>query len=510
MIHEASMMSDRTTARVSLDTERTIGSISPLLFGGFAEHMGRCIYQGIYEPGSPQADKRGIRRDVLAALRELNPRVLRYPGGNFLSGYHWRDGVGPHELRPRRRDLAWRSIETNQFGTDEFIDYCRELGSAPMLGVNLGTGDLDEAAAWVEYCNGPGGTAYADMRAANGHPQPHDVRYWCLGNEMDGPWQIGHLDAERYAHKAREAAKMMRWHDPDLKLILCGSSNTRMATYPEWDRVALEHCWDVVDYLSLHYYADNNDHDTPSYLAMAAQFESHIDTLAGLLRFVKAKRRSTHDVFLSWDEWNVWYKDRQMDGGWQEAPHLIEEVYNLEDALVVAQWMSVFLRRCDVLKIACLAQLVNVIAPILTTREGLLKQSIFYPFALFSAHAAGSSLAPLVSAPEYDTRRFGPMPLLDASASYDEGRGAGAVFLVNRSQSEPLDTELRWQGRVPVRVTAITQLSGDDPKAANSFAQPGLIAPRQLPGGPVEGGSFTLRLPPLSFTALTTRDRGES
>lgn len=502
-------MSDRTTARVSLDIERTVGPISPLLFGGFAEHMGRCIYQGIYEPGSPQADERGFRRDVLAALRELNPRTLRYPGGNFLSGYSWLDGVGPRAARPRRRELAWKSIETNQFGTDEFIAYCRELGAAPMLGVNLGTGDIAGAAALVEYCNAPAGSFYADMRVANGSPQPHNVRYWCLGNEMDGPWQIGHLDAYRYADKAREAAKMMRWHDPDLKLVLCGSSNTDMPTYPEWDRVALEHCWDVVDYLSLHYYATNDDGDTPSFLAMAAQFERHIDTLAGLLRFVKAKLRSTHEVCLSWDEWNVWYKNREMDGGWREAPHLIEEVYNLEDALVVAQWMSVFLRRCDVLKIACLAQMVNVIAPILTTRDGLLKQSIFYPFALFSAHAAGVALQPQVFAPQYETKRYGPMPLLDVSASYDEERGAGAVFLVNRSQSQALQTEVRWQGRAPAQVTAITQLSGDDPKAANSFARPDLLVPRELPGGPVVDGGYTVSLPPLSFTVLrTTRGTG--
>lgn len=498
-------MDNHLTAHVSLDYERTIGAISPLLFGGFAEHMGRCIYQGIYEPGSPHADERGFRRDVLAALRELNPRTLRYPGGNFLSGYNWLDGVGPRAARPRRRDLAWRSIETNQFGTDEFLAYCHALGTAPMLGVNLGTGDIAGAAALVEYCNAPAGSAYADMRAANGHPQPYNVRYWCLGNEMDGPWQIGHLDAQRYAAKAREAAKVMRWHDPALELILCGSSTTTMPTYPEWDRVALEHCWDVVDYLSLHYYANNDDDDTPSFLAMAAQFEAHIDTLAGLLRYVKAKQRSQHQVYLSWDEWNVWYKNRHMDGDWQEAPHLIEEVYNLEDALVVAQWLSVFLRRCDVLKIACIAQVVNVIAPILTAGDRLLKQSIFYPFALFSAHASGSSLLPLVAAPQYTTKRYGPMPLLDVSACYDEAQGTGAIFLVNRSLSAPLETELRWQSQAPAAVTAISQLSGGDPKAANSFAQPNLIVPRALPGGPVVDERYRLSLPPLSFTVLCTR-----
>ncbi|HEX5689553.1 MAG TPA: alpha-L-arabinofuranosidase C-terminal domain-containing protein, partial [Roseiflexaceae bacterium] len=425
-------------ANVYVDTNRAIGEISPLLFGGFAEHMGRCIYEGIYEPGSPLADENGFRRDVLAALREINYRVMRYPGGNFLSGYNWLDGVGPREQRPRRRELAWRSIETNQFGTDEFMQFCREIDTEPMMAVNLGTGTIQSAADLVEYCNAPTGSYYADMRARNGHAEPYDVRYWCLGNEMDGPWQIGHLGAQEYALKALEAAKLMKLHDPSIALIVCGSSNTVLPTYPEWDRVVLETCWDKVDYLSLHYYADNYANDTGSYLALTRQFENHLDTLAGILRYVKSKLRSQHDVYLSWDEWNVWYKDKQQHGGWVEAPHLIEEVYNLEDALVVAQWLNVFLRRCDVLKIACIAQIVNIIAPILTNADGLVKQTTFYPLMLFSRYAAGNSLDALVQAPTYQTRLFGEMPLVDASASYDAASGRGAVFLVNRSQSDTL------------------------------------------------------------------------
>lgn len=492
-------------ARIAIDEERTIGTISPLLFGGFAEHMGRCIYQGIYEPGSPLADERGFRRDVLAALRELNPRVVRYPGGNFLSGYNWRDGVGPVESRPRRRELAWQSIETNRFGTHEFIEFCRAIDSAPMLGVNLGTGAIDEAGALVEYCNAPGGTANADLRIANGAADPFKVRYWCLGNEMDGPWQIGHLDAAAYAIKALEAAKIMKWQDPTIELILCGSSSTGMPTYPEWDRIALEACWEHVDYLSLHYYAGNRDNDTDSYLALARQFEEHLDTLAGTLRYVKSKRRSRHDVYLSWDEWNVWYKDMTTQGGWSEAPHLIEEVYNLEDALVVAQWMNVFLRRCDVLKIACLAQLVNVIAPILTRADGMLRQSIFYPFMLFSRYAAGNSLDLNVHTPTYQTSAYGEQPLLDAAASYDAASGAGALFLVNRGRTAALGADLVWQGRAPERIGAIYQVSGVDPKAANSFEQPDAVTLRELPGAPLENGGLSLELPPLSFTVATYR-----
>jgi alpha-N-arabinofuranosidase len=492
------------SARVVLDNERTIGAISPRLFGGFAEHMGRCVYGGIYDPSSPHADERGFRRDVQAALREMRLSILRYPGGNMLSGYDWRDGVGPREARPRRRELAWQSIETNQFGTNEFIDYCRATNIEPMLGANLGTGTIAEAAALVEYCNAPAGTLYADMRVKHGYAQPHGVKYWCLGNEMDGPWQIGHLEADEYARKAREAAKMLRWQDQNLKLILCGSSNTEMPTYPEWDRVVLETCWEHVDYLALHYYATNYEDDTASYLALAAQFESHLDTLAGLLRYVKAKRRSNHNVLLSWDEWNVWYKDRSGRGGWQEGPHLSEEVYNLEDALVVAQWMSVFLRRCDVLDIACLAQVVNTISPLLTTSDKLLRQTTFYPFVLFSNHAAGQSLAPLTVAPEYDTKLFGAMPLLDVSASFDEASDRGAIFVVNRSQNEEVTTDISWQGAAPAQASAVYQLRGADPKATNTFERPDTIVPQKLEGMPVQDGRITLRLPPLSFTVVTT------
>ncbi len=495
-------------AHVYLDTNRVISAISPLVFSGFAEHMGRSIYEGIYDPASPQADERGLRKDVLAALRELNFRALRYPGGNFLSGYHWLDGVGPRDQRPRRRDLAWQSIETNQFGTNEFIEFCRAIHTEPMIGVNMGTGSIGEAANLVEYCNAPAGTQYADLRVSHGYRQPHGVKYWCLGNEMDGPWQIGHLEAAEYGAKAREAAKMMRWHDPTIKLVLCGSSSSGMPTYPEWDRIVLERCWEQVDYHSLHYYAGNRDDDTASYLALSVEFETYLDTLAGVLRYVKAKQRSQHDVYLSWDEWNVWYranKPSDVQGGWTEAPHLIEEVYNLEDALVTAQWMNVFLRRSGVLKIACLAQIVNVIAPILTTRDGLLKQSIYYPFMLFSKLAAGAALDVAVKAPLYPTTKYGDMPLLDASASYDEAQDAHAIFLVNRSQTESLPVVLRWQDRAPQRIQAVYQLSGSDPKAANSFENPDRVVAVAVDAPAISDRSASLVLPPLSFTAIDAR-----
>ena len=500
-------MSQSSKAQIYIDTNRTISSISPLVFSGFLEHMGRAIYEGIYDPASPHADANGLRTDVLAALREINYRSIRYPGGNFLSGYRWLDGVGPKDQRPRRRDLAWQSLETNQFGTNEFIDFCKQIKTEPMLGVNLGTGTIQEAADLVEYCNAPADTKFAQLRAEHGYPEPHNVKYWCLGNEMDGPWQIGHLEAREYGLKAHEAAKMMRWHDPSIQLILCGSSNSVMPTYPDWDRTALEICYDAVDYHSMHYYANNRDNDTSSYLGLAAEFESFVDTLSGTLRYVKAKRRSKHDVYLSWDEWNVWYKattPTDFRGEWTEAPHLSEEVYNLEDALVVAQWMNVFLRRADVIKIACVAQSVNVISPLHTTRDGILKHSTYYPIMLFSQLASGAALDVAVKSPRYETAKFGDMPLLDVSASYDEGTGKSALFIVNRSQTDSLPAELNWQSRAPQTISAVYQMSGTDPKAFNSLDNPNNIVPVRIAPPVVQNGCAELLLPPLSFTVIET------
>ncbi|MCY3779383.1 MAG: alpha-N-arabinofuranosidase [Chloroflexi bacterium] len=499
-------MNSNSMARVYIDTKRVVSEISPLLFSGFAEHMGRCIYDGIYDPASKHADKNGLRKDVLAALRELNYRSMRYPGGNFVSGYRWEDGIGPKEQRPRRRELAWQSIETNQFGTDEFLQFCREIKSEPMLAVNMGTGSIQDAANLVEYCNAPSGTRYGDMRAANGHREPYGVKYWCLGNEMDGPWQIGHLDAVEYAKKAREAAKLMRLHDSAIELVLCGSSSSKMPTYPEWDRIGLEHCWELVNYHSMHYYADNLDGDTPSYLALNAVLEDYIDTMSGLLRYVKAKARSKHDVYLSWDEWNVWYKAREhsdMRGDWTEAPHLIEEVYNLEDALVIAQWLNLFLRKADVLKIACIAQIVNVIAPILTRRDDMLKQAIYYPLLLFSQLARSDSLDVLVESPRYETKQYGDMPLLDVSAAFDASANNNAVFIVNRSLTDSVPVEIRWQDAKPKLFTSAQQLAGDDPKAANSWENPNQLRTQAIQAPRIIDGAAQLSLPPLSFTALS-------
>jgi alpha-N-arabinofuranosidase len=493
-------------AQVLVDTDRAVAAISPLLFGGFAEHMGRCIYEGIYDPESPHADERGLRKDVVEALRDQSYTAIRYPGGNFLSGYNWLDGIGPKAQRPRRRELAWQSSETNQFGTNEFIEFCAAIDAAPMLGVNMGTGDIQSASNLVEYCNVSGGTYWSDLRVSHGFREPHDVRYWCVGNEMDGPWQIGHLDAVAYGKKALEAAKMMKWQDPTIHAILCGSSGDLMPTYPEWDRTALEIAWEHVDYLSMHYYANNREDDTASYLASAVRFERYVDTLEGTLRYVKAKRRSEHDVYLSWDEWQVWHSlGAPMQGGWTEAPHLAEDVYTLEDALVVAQWLNVFLRKSHVLKIACVAQIVNVISWLQTRRDGLLKQPPYYAFKLVSNLARGRALDVLVKAPELETKQYGAVPVLDVSASYDDETQQGAVFLVNRDPTGAVATDIVWQNGKTIHIDEAWQLAGSDPKETNSWDEPNRLVANALPAPTVKDDRVTVHLPPLSFTAITYR-----
>jgi alpha-N-arabinofuranosidase len=490
-------------AKVTINADDVIADVPPTLFGGFVEHLGRCVYEGIYDPKSKHADEHGLRKDVLAALREMKLATMRYPGGNFVSNYHWLDGVGPKEKRPRVRELAWSSIETNQFGTNEFIDFCRTLGAQPMLGMNFGTGTIEEAWNYLEYCNAPAGTKWADLRLAHGYRDPHKVKYWCLGNEMDGPWQIGHLDAVAYARKAHEAAKVMHGMDPSIEMIICGSSGPFMNTFPDWDRTALEHCWEHARYLSLHNYATNWENDTTSFLGYAVEFEKHIDTLAKVLRETKQKVGGKHDIFLSQDEWNVWYKDRHGNGNWQIAPRLCEESYNLEDTLVVAQWMNVFLRKCDVVKMTCLAQVVNVIAPLKTRGDDLLKESTFYPLVMWSTHARGQSIRPKVDVHRIATKRFGDVPALDVAATIDPASKRAAMFLVHRGQKETLATELTFTGGVtPTRVSDAEQIWGLDAKSGNTFDRPDVIVPRTVGAMPFKDGRVSIKLPPMSVTVV--------
>jgi alpha-N-arabinofuranosidase len=486
---------------ITLHTQFQIGTVDARIFGGFLEHMGRAVYQGVYDPDCPAADEDGFRTDVLEALRRLDMVVMRYPGGNFASGYHWMDGIGSQEERPTVRELAWQSIEPNRFGTDEYVKLCRKMGWAPMLTANLGTGTPEEARNWVEYCNCPAGTRYADMRAANGIPEPHHIKLWCLGNEMDGPWQLGHVPTEQYAMRAQQAARSMKDVDRSIELIACGSSNPGMPTYLEWDRQVLEYLGDLADYISLHRYVGNRDDDTPDYLAITNSIDRQIEEVDAVCRFVQAKRRSKKRTYLCFDEWNVWYKNSHTDGEGSFAPHLIEEVYNLEDALVVAGFLNSFVRHADVVKIANLAQIVNVIAPILTRGEEMLIQSIFYPFEMFSRRRGGVSLRLVVDGPTYEGKINGRAHYVDTSAVFDGGRLH--VFVTNRNLEEPASVRVKAADRAIVALERGEFLTGPDAKTANSFEQPDAVTSHPFADVKLVQGEASLELPPLSVAAMT-------
>lgn len=490
-------------ARVTLNTSFNKGQIDSRIFSGFLEHLGRSIYGGVFDPGNPLSNEDGIREDVADAMVEMNMPFVRYPGGNFVSNYDWRDGVGA-ERRPFP-DFAWRTTEPNTFGTDEFIEWCQIAGTQPMMAVNLGTLGPAEAAALVEYCNLDTETSWAQSRRENGFEAPHGVKMWCLGNEMDGPWQAGHVPANQYALKARNAARLMKGLDPSIELIAAGSSGRHMDTYLEWDRTVLETCWDDIEFISAHRYSSNADDDTPKFLAEGVVIDSILDDYAGLIAYVKGVKKSSHDVYLSFDEWNVWYKARggvTQDGRWSTGPALIEEVYNLEDALVCAQYLNSFIRRADLVKVACIAQLVNVIAAVLTRPEGILKQSIYYPFVLYSKSANGVSLTPVVESPKYRTEELGEVDFIDASASYDEESGDLALFLVNRSVDEDARVVINLSDRVITDAGSVEVISGDDPKLANSWDDPNTVVP-ESGSSELNNGVLTVNVPSLGMAVIS-------
>jgi alpha-N-arabinofuranosidase len=496
-------------ARVYVDSRRTISPLDRNLFGSFLEHLGRAIYEGIYDPGSKLSDANGFRKDVLADIHQLGVPIIRYPGGNFVSGYNWLDGVGPKQSRPRTLDKAWDTIESNQFGTNEFLAWCKAVGTEPLMGLNLGTGTSEEAAALVEYCNVDKGTRWSDLRRQHGIADPYKVQRWCLGNEMDGPWQIGHMTATEYGLKAADAARQMRYVDPSLKLIACGSSGPFMPTYLEWDREVLEQCYEYVDGLSLHRYFGNNPRDTGNdsskYLALNLLMERQIAETVAVCDLVRGHKRSPKKLWLSFDEWNVWYrttKSDAVDGHKQEAPHLLEEVYNLEDALLVGGLINSLIRNADRVKIACLAQLVNVIAPIMTDPNGMFRQTIYYPYSWGLQFAKGAVLNLLVESSTYDVSDMNQVAHLDVAGSYDHGDGKLSLFMLNRDLSKPHDVEIVWEDVVPVRVISASRLTGDDLKASNSFAAPQRVAPQSFTAPAANGGRTKFEVPPRSYTVI--------
>lgn len=506
-----------------IDRDFAVGETDRRLFGAFVEHLGRCVYGGIYEPGHPTADARGFRGDVLKLVQELKPTIMRYPGGNFVSGYNWEDGVGPKETRPRRLDLAWMSTETNQFGTNEFVDWCRAADIEPMLAVNLGTRGPDAARNMLEYCNHPGGTAWSDLRREHGWEKPHEVKFWCLGNEMDGPWQMERKTAVEYGRVAAEAAKLMKWVDPSIELAACGSSARNMATFGAWEDTVLEHTFDHVEYISLHTYLNNYAGDTEAFLASPDLMDAFIEEVVAIADAVAARRRSRKRIMLSFDEWNVWYRTRRRQAdrtkpGWPVAPQILEEVYTMEDALAFGGAVISLLNHADRVKAACLAQLVNAIAPIMTETGGpAWRQTIFFPFADMSNLGRGRVLQSRIDSPTYAATYYDPrgsddhryplpaVPFLKMAVVHDADSGHLTIFALNRHLTESMPLEVVARGFQGLALDAATQLHHGDLKAANTREQPELVKPGPLGAVEVVGERVHAQLAPASWNVIRLR-----
>lgn len=498
-------MNQLKKGKMSIDPLFQIGKVDERIYGSFIEHLGRAVYGGIYEPGHHDAGEDGFRQDVIDLVKELNVPIVRYPGGNMVSGYNWEDGVGPIEERPKKLELAWRVLEPNKVGTNEFAEWAKRANTEVMMAVNLGTRGPDAARNLVEYCNHPGGSYYSDLRVSHGVKQPHRIKTWCLGNEMDGPWQIGHKTADEYGRLAVETAKAMKLVDPTIELVACGSSNIDMPTFPEWEATTLDYTYDEVDYISLHQYYGNTSNDSASYLAKTLEMDRFIATVIATCDYIKAKKRSKKTMYLSFDEWNVWYHSREADKAiepWTVAPPQLEDVYNFEDALLVGSMLMSFLRRADRVKIACMAQLVNVIAPIMTETGGpSWRQTIFYPFMHVSLYGRGTSLQPVVQTPAYDTNKYTDVPQLDSAVVHNEEEKTLTIFALNRHLHDGLDLEIDVRGFEHYQIVAHTVLEHNDLKAVNTKAYQ-RVKPHDQGQSTLQDGKLEARLPRASWHVI--------
>lgn len=462
-------------AKIKIDRDFIISEIDKRIYGSFIEHLGRAVYGGIYDPAHSTADENGFRKDVIDLVNQLNVPIVRYPGGNFVSGYRWEDGIGPKDKRPKRLDLAWKTVEDNSFGLHEFMEWAKKVNTEVNMAVNLGTRGIQEACDILEYCNHKEGTYLSDLRKQNGAKDPFGIKTWCLGNEMDGPWQTGHKTSYEYGRLAQETARAMKAIDPNLEFVVCGSSNSSMPTFVSWEAEVLDITYDEANYLSLHHYFDNFDNDLSDYLAKSIRMDQFIDSVISIADYVKAKKRSSKTMMLSFDEWNVWFHSQSQDNEinektpWGKAPRLLEDIYTFEDALLVGSLIMSLLRHSDRVKIACLAQLVNVIAPIFTEPDGKAwAQTIFYPFMQASNNGRGTVLRTEVKSPKYDSKNFNDVPYLDSIVIYNEEKEEIVVFAVNRSDKESVETEIELGGFKANKILEFSTMTGFDIKAVNS------------------------------------------
>ena len=456
-------------AKITVNQKYAIGEIDKRIYGSFIEHIGRAVYDGIYEPSHPQADKNGFRTDVIQLIKKLGVTLVRYPGGNFVSQYNWEDGTGDKSKRPKKINSAWQMTETNEFGTDEFYKWSQCTETEIMMAVNLGTRDASAAQNLVEYCNLDTDTYYANMRRENGFEKPFNIKTWCLGNEMGGLSQIGRKTPDEYGRLALEAAKHMKRADPSIELSVCGSSHINMPGYIDWEYTILDYTYDFVDYISIHQYYSNSC-DVSDYLARAVDFDSYIKSIISVCDAIKAKKRSNKTVNISFDEWNVW-TDGVLDNDklWETAPHIGEMDYSLADALVVGSMLITLQNNCNRVKIACIAQLVNAIAPIMTEKGGKSWiQTIFYPFMYSAICGHGKAMNIIVDCDRYSTEKHKDIPYIEASAIHNAEKNELVIFAVNRSLDEDTELEADFENFGGCTLKEHIQLYSDDILSVNT------------------------------------------
>lgn len=490
---------------IIIDRSFIVGEVDKRIYGSFIEHLGRAVYEGIYQPNSPFADEQGLRKDTVELVRQLGVPIVRYPGGNFVSGYHWEDGVGPKNERPAKVDLAWNVVESNQFGLNEFVDWAKKANTEVMMAVNLGTRGAEDAKNVLEYCNFKGGTYYSNLRKKHGYEQPHNIKLWCLGNEMDGPWQIGHKTADEYGRVAEETGRIMKMVDPSIELVACGSSSLRMPTFATWEATVLDHCYDQVDYLSLHQYYGNRTDDTADFLACNVGMDEFISSVVSICDYVKAKKRSNKKINLSFDEWNVWYHSNEADRKlekWVQVPHQLEDVYNFEDALLVGSMLITILRHADRVKVACLAQLVNVIAPIMTSDTGAWKQTIYYPYMHASTLGSGTVLNTIVKSEVYESKSYGTAPYLDAVVIFNEEKEELTIFAVNKNLEEDMTLSCDLRQFTDYKVTEHIVLNHDNLKAVNTESNTDNVSPKNCGASKMDGGKLEAVLEKHSWNVV--------
>lgn len=496
-------------ADVKVHRDFQISSIDKRIYGSFVEHLGRCVYGGIYEPTHPSADEDGFRQDVIDLVKAIDIPVIRYPGGNFVSGYNWEDGVGPKDQRVPRLDLAWGTTETNEVGIHEFDKWLKKVNAEMMMAVNLGTRGADEARQLLEYCNHPSGTKYSDMRIANGQKEPFNYKLWCLGNEMDGPWQMGHKTAYEYGRLAEETAQMMKMLDPSIELVACGSSGSGMPTFGTWESEVLEHAFDHVDYISMHQYYKNPEQDTASFLANGLDMDLFIKRVISTVDYVAATKKSKKQIDISFDEWNVWFhSDNAPFERWSVAPPLLEDIYTLEDALLVGSMLITLIKNSDRVKIANMAQLVNVIAPIFCTPDGQAwKQSIYYPYMYTSRFGRGTALMTQSTSPKYDSKLYTDVPYLDTVVVDNEAKDGDAIsiFAVNRGEEEILST-YELLGYENLEIIEHLVLTGDDMFKTNSETEQNVKAVKGQ-GAKMDDGNLLVPMPARSWQMIRLATR---